>query len=110
MLATASSAVAPTDTWVSRRRGRADVSAGRSRMAAMMFIRAMRMLVSTTARNEITKPAAAPSTRLADCTWKTMSSLLSPRSKALRMRTATTTTTRPTSRPSPAPRTVATAA
>ena len=73
-------------------------------MAAMTFCRAIRTLVSTTARNEMRNPAVTPLTTLRGVTAKTRLIRWSPVANPLRTCTATPTTARAMSTPSAAPR------
>ena len=84
-----------------RRRRRPVPSTVRSRMAATMLTRLIRMLVSVTVTKEIRKPRAKPLTRLVHVNLNVMSNELSPPER--KMRAATSTTARPTPIPSTTP-------
>jgi hypothetical protein len=106
-MATAAIAPAPAaarvESATQRRLRRRPPSPGRSRMAAMMLTREMRMLVSATVRNAIRKPSAKPFTRLVGVTLKPRSSPPSAGEKLAKIRAATSTTARPTASPAATP-------
>ena len=103
--APSSAPTAPSTT--QRRRRRLTFASGRSRIAAMMFSRLIRMLVATTVTSAIRKPIANPSAMLGQRTVKTRSKRLC---SVLNVRADAAMISRPSPMPASVPRSAAASA